>query len=232
MSYCVHCGVELADSEHECPLCGTPVYDPSSPTRLGHAPFPTPREKETPEVKTSGVFLILTFIFMLPLLLSLVCDLSISGRVSWSGYVMGGVAVAYFIIVPPCCWHMNPAWFVTIDYAAIAAFLSYIEHRGGGNWFGALCLPLLSIAAAFIVLIIIWTRRRRRGILAIASLCLFSAGVFTLIVEWRLIRTFGSELHFTWSLYPFISCSLFAAILAVINQNEHLKEKLRRKLFI
>ena len=103
MSYCVHCGVELADSEHECPLCGTPVYDPSSPTRLGHAPFPTPREKETPEVKTSGVFLILTFIFMLPLLLSLVCDLSISGRVSWSGYVMGGVAVAYFIIVPPCC---------------------------------------------------------------------------------------------------------------------------------
>ena len=26
--YCVKCGVELADSEKKCPLCGTPVFHP------------------------------------------------------------------------------------------------------------------------------------------------------------------------------------------------------------
>jgi len=31
MSYCVHCGVELAPSEESCPLCKTPVLDPNQP---------------------------------------------------------------------------------------------------------------------------------------------------------------------------------------------------------
>ena len=26
--YCVKCGVELADTENKCPLCGTSVYHP------------------------------------------------------------------------------------------------------------------------------------------------------------------------------------------------------------
>ena len=31
MSYCVHCGVQLAPSEARCPLCQTPVVDPAAP---------------------------------------------------------------------------------------------------------------------------------------------------------------------------------------------------------
>ena len=30
MSYCVHCGVELDEQAKRCPLCGTPVVDPSA----------------------------------------------------------------------------------------------------------------------------------------------------------------------------------------------------------
>jgi hypothetical protein len=29
MSYCVECGVKLAEYEKECPLCTTPVYNPN-----------------------------------------------------------------------------------------------------------------------------------------------------------------------------------------------------------
>ena len=39
MSYCVHCGVELADCEPKCPLCGTEVLDPKAPNRKGHIPY-------------------------------------------------------------------------------------------------------------------------------------------------------------------------------------------------
>ena len=35
--YCVKCGVELADSEKKCPLCGTPVFHPDIPRNLVRA---------------------------------------------------------------------------------------------------------------------------------------------------------------------------------------------------
>ena len=35
MSYCVNCGVELAPSEKNCPLCGTPVINPPQTGILG-----------------------------------------------------------------------------------------------------------------------------------------------------------------------------------------------------
>lgn len=42
MSYCVHCGVELEENLKQCPLCNTPVYDPSKrPDMVKAAPFPS-----------------------------------------------------------------------------------------------------------------------------------------------------------------------------------------------
>ena len=38
MSYCVHCGVELAPSERDCPLCGTAVLNPRRLGGLGRTP--------------------------------------------------------------------------------------------------------------------------------------------------------------------------------------------------
>ena len=36
--YCIKCGVELADSEKRCPLCGTPVFHPDLPRNLTEPP--------------------------------------------------------------------------------------------------------------------------------------------------------------------------------------------------
>ena len=33
--YCIKCGVELADSERVCPLCGTRVFHPDLPCGQG-----------------------------------------------------------------------------------------------------------------------------------------------------------------------------------------------------
>lgn len=37
--YCINCGVELADSETVCPLCGTRVFHPDMPRQQGSLPF-------------------------------------------------------------------------------------------------------------------------------------------------------------------------------------------------
>ena len=44
--YCVKCGVELADGEKQCPLCGTRVYHPDIQTNEAFPPYP--RGESTP----------------------------------------------------------------------------------------------------------------------------------------------------------------------------------------
>lgn len=50
MSYCVNCGVELADSERRCPLCHTEVHNPRQPyDRKIPKPFPNRLDLFEPE---------------------------------------------------------------------------------------------------------------------------------------------------------------------------------------
>ena len=47
MSYCVHCGVKLADGAASCPLCGTPVLDPNRATaKAGASAMPMFSERD------------------------------------------------------------------------------------------------------------------------------------------------------------------------------------------
>ena len=55
MSYCVNCGVELADSEKRCPLCDTEVINPRKPWREPED-FPYPRHLEPVRERANRVF--------------------------------------------------------------------------------------------------------------------------------------------------------------------------------
>lgn len=52
--YCIKCGVELADSEKRCPLCGTPVFHPDLPRNLTEPPYPADRRIRREDVNRSG----------------------------------------------------------------------------------------------------------------------------------------------------------------------------------
>ena len=65
--YCINCGVELADSETVCPLCGTRVFHPDMPRQQGEPPFPPDPMGHPEEVNRSGVLFILTMLAVLPL---------------------------------------------------------------------------------------------------------------------------------------------------------------------
>ena len=66
--YCVKCGVELADSEKKCPLCGTPVFHPDIPRNLSDPPFPPDRRIRPEDVDRSGILFVLTVAALLPAL--------------------------------------------------------------------------------------------------------------------------------------------------------------------
>ena len=99
--YCINCGVELADSETVCPLCGTRVFHPDMPRQQGEPPFPPDPMGHPEEVNRSGVLFILTMLAVLPIVICILCDWSVNGAILWSGYAAGGVALLYILAVLP-----------------------------------------------------------------------------------------------------------------------------------
>ena len=57
--YCVNCGVELADSETVCPLCGTRVFHPDLPRKQAPSPYPADPHGKPEEVNRSGILFVM-----------------------------------------------------------------------------------------------------------------------------------------------------------------------------
>ena len=57
MSYCVNCGVELNPGARECPLCRTPVVNPSCPVDAAEPGFfPVRREEVAPVSRREAAY--------------------------------------------------------------------------------------------------------------------------------------------------------------------------------
>ena len=62
--YCVNCGVKLADTEKQCPLCGVEVYHPDI-LREAEVPLYPRRQLPSQQISSSGVKIILTAMVLL-----------------------------------------------------------------------------------------------------------------------------------------------------------------------
>ena len=98
--YCIKCGVQLADTEPKCPLCGTKVFHPDleQPTAR-----PLYSDRKVPKVGSGRKALsgLLLLIFLIPLVLSFFSDLQRDWQLDWFGYVGGALALCYIVLALP-----------------------------------------------------------------------------------------------------------------------------------
>lgn len=230
--YCVKCGVELADSEKQCPLCGTVVFHPDIPRPEAEKPYPAglhPAEKVSP----SGLLFVVTTVFVLPMLITLLCDLQINRSVTWSGYVIGALLACYIILVLPFWFpHPNPVIFVPAGFAAVGAYLLYIDLYTHGGWFLSFAFPVTGGLMLLTTAVVALTRYLRRGRLFIFGGAFIAYGAFMLLVEFLLNLTFGLHKTFFWSFYPLTVLSLFGLMLIVIGLCRPLRDSLYKKFFL
>lgn len=231
--YCVKCGVELADSEKVCPLCGTRAFHPDMPPQQGQPPYPVDHRPHTEEVSRSGVLFLLTVLALLSAVLFILCDWRINGSIVWSGYAAGGVALLYILVVLPLWFRRpNPVIFVPVDFAAIALFLLYINFAVGGHWFLSFAFPVTGAIALLVTAVVTLMRYVPGGALYIFGGGLILTGGLNVLIEFLLHITFGIEGMFVWSIYPLTACVLLGVMLLVVAVCKPLRRSLHRKFFL
>lgn len=232
MSYCVNCGVELADDVKACPLCGVPVINPAiekRPSETLHYPQ-TPMEGYRSNyrdlVGPIAIFL------LIPVLITIICNWLTSGRLSWSVYVVASIALAdVFILLPLALRRPRPVLCISADCVAIALFLWVLEYMTGGAWFFPLGLPLVLLAWVFLVGMryLVFSKQLRK--LVRAAGVLLAIALFSVCAELFINLNRQGTLFLSWSIYIVVPCVILALIALLINRNRRLKEEVKRRFY-
>ena len=230
--YCVNCGVKLADSEKRCPLCGVTAYHPDLPRPEGQRLYPADA-LPVEEVNRHSLLIVLTTFFLLSTLITLLCDLQISGNVSWSGYVTGALLLAYVIFALPSWFkNPNPVIFVPCDFAAVALYVHYVSYLTDGHWFLSFGLPVIGYVALVVTAVITLLRYVKRGKLYIFGGALIAMGGLMPLMEFLINYTFRNKEFLMWSFYPLIVMALLGGMLIFLAVCRPARETMERKFFI
>lgn len=230
--YCVHCGVKLADPVSRCPLCLTAV--PQLPEEMPKADplFPSRRiPSAEPSPRTSCA--IATALFLLPAIITLLCDLRINHRVSWSGYVIGALVVAYTVLILPGWFRRpNPVVFVPCSFAAAAGYVLYIDLVTRGNWFLSFALPVIGFFCCVFTALAALLRYVHRGRLWVYGGTSLALGLFMPVMEYLILVTFHRPRFTAWSIFPLTALVFLGGLLIYLGICRSARETMERKFFI
>lgn len=230
--YCINCGVKLADTEKTCPLCGTAVFHPEIRQPEAEPLYPF-QSFPAPRVNPRSGLIVLTTMFLLPILITLQCDLQINGAVTWSGFVAGALLAAYVILVLPYWFRRpNPVIFVPCGFAAVGLYLLYIDLATGGDWFLSFAFPVTGGIGLIVTAVVVLLRYLRRGRLYILGGAMLALGAFMPLMEYLIVITFDRPRFVGWSLYPLIALGLLGGMLIFLAIFRPARETMERKFFL
>ena len=150
MSYCVNCGVELADDIAACPLCHTPVIHPGREERQDIAPvFPVGRE-EVGAIQ-NDVAMLFSIVLGSGAAACILLNLLVFRAGIWSAYVAGACLILWVFSLPVMfAQKIPPLLALLADGTVVTLYCAMISwlHPGRG-WFPEVALPLIWIAVIF-----------------------------------------------------------------------------------
>ncbi len=235
MSYCVNCGVELADSERRCPLCGTEVVNPAKPAvRVYDYPYPRQVEALTRRIDKRFLVSIVGTLLLLPVLICAVCDLLTGGGISWSLYVAGGAVLLFTVVFVPMLFKKRRVWLnLTLDLLVTAAYVGGICLVSGGSWFWTLGLPLVAASGSLAVfLAVLFGLGSARELLVRVAFVLFGSGLLAVVIDLLIKLYLGQPPVPGWSLFVLAPCALLGVAALLLRRKNNFKEEIRRRFYV
>lgn len=229
--YCIKCGVKLAEHQKQCPLCSTVVFHPDIQPS-GDLPYPTQRQP-APQMRSHAALVIVTTLFLIPLLITLLCDYQINNSVTWSGYVVGALVVFYTMFILPYWFrNPNPVVFVPCSFAAVGVFLMYISWTTEGGWFLSFAFPVTGAVGLIVTAVVTLLKYVGKGQLYIIGGAFIALGMFMPLMEFLMNLTFGFPQALIWSGYPLVSLVLLGGMLIFLAICRPARETMERKFFL
>ena len=229
--YCIKCGVKLSDNQKQCPLCETVVFHPEI-MPSGDPLYPL-QAHPAPQVKSQAALVVITTLFLLPLLITALCDLQINDAITWSGYVIGALITGYVILVLPYWFRQpNPVIFVPCGFAAVGMFLLYISIATEGGWFLSFAFPVTAAIGLVVTAVVALLKYVGKGQLYIFGGALVALGGFMPVMEHLLNLTFGFPQKLIWSGYPLVALVLLGGMLIFLAICRPARETMERKFFL
>lgn len=230
--YCIQCGVKLSDTEKSCPLCHTRVYHPDLPLPQTEALYPAGQHPQK-QPRSFLAPVMLSVLFLLPMIVVALCDLQFNNHISWSGFVMGALGFLYVMLVLPMWFRRpNPVIFVPCSFAALGLYLLYINIAVGGRWFLPFALPVTAGIGLIVTAVVTLVKYVRRGFLYIFGGACIAMGAQMVLMECLLEIAFSGGRFVGWSLYPLTALVLLGGFLIFLGINRPARETMERKLFL
>lgn len=230
--YCINCGVKLADGEKRCPLCGTVAFHPDIPRPEGIPLYPPDRYPNT-KVGIKAILGAVTILLLVPILVTLICDLSMHHRVTWSGYAVGGILLCYlFCVLPQWFQRPNPVILVPCSFAATGLYVLYIDLSVHGGWFLSFAFPVVGFLGVLVTAVIVLTHYTRGGAFYIFGGALIALGAFMPLMEYLMTVTFHLPKFMGWSWYPLVALVVMGGALIFLAICRPARESAERKLFL
>lgn len=235
MSYCVHCGVQLADSEKDCPLCFTPVSDPHRSTEEKTIPaFPERLAKPSSKVNIRFLTFIAAILLLFPLMVVIILDILANNNLTWSLYVLGAEACIWsFVIFPINCPKLSPYLHITVCSSVSVGYILLIHtvsHSEG--WFTYLALPLVLLVYAFACLMTLISRSKRINRITKSGFYAILLSILLVGIDMTVVNFVTDSLHPSWAWYVSIPIFVFGSVIVIASRSTRICEWIRRKLFI
>ena len=234
MSYCVECGVQLAQELEKCPLCHTPVINPNQPRGERAEPvYPDQIEVAIGQIDRGYARQLSVIITMVPIIIVLLLDLLDGGRM-WSPYVIGAMVMLWCFLVVPFVFRLRrPYLYVTLDVLALCGYLALIAYMSGNfSWYLSIALPLLVLIGVSILLTLLILRRVEMVKLHRAALLLLLLAGILMVLEVIIDRSLWDAVMLSWSHYAATPLVVIAPMAFLLERNKVMKEEIRKRLFL
>ena len=232
MSYCVNCGVELDSSINSCPLCHTPVINPSELQKAGaHSPYA--KEKGQVDVVKRNDWAVLTSIVLIATSLScLLLNLFVFTGTPWSLFIIGACLVLFVLVIPVVIYTKLPIYIsLLFDGVAVGIYLYLITFNTvSSEWFMGLALPIVALITILVEILALLIRTFPVSIITTALYTFVAIAFLCMGVELLIKHYYNAPLHLVWSAIVLTVCGVISILLITVLSKHRLRDAVRRRL--
>lgn len=232
MSYCVNCGVELEPSLTECPLCNTPVINPSELYNLKKT-SPYPRQRgQVDVVKRKDVSILICIVLIATSLSCLLLNFFVFPNSPWSLFIIGACLILFVLALPVVIYTKLPIYIsLLFDGIAVGFYLYMITFNTRSDaWFMGLALPIVVLVTILVEIFALLLRSLPVSFITTALYFFAEAAFLCVGIELLIEHYIGVPLKLVWSAVVLTACGIIVILLTTVLSRRRLREAVRRRL--